>query len=60
MPLLSRMRMRLTTALMLDMQAESAAQFASATAVISVTRRGTQPSMPGRDEVKRLVQTRTF
>lgn len=48
------------TALMLDMQAESAAQFASAAAAISVTRRGAQPSMPGRDEVKRLVQTRTL
>lgn len=48
------------TALMLDMQAETAAQFASAAAAISVTRRGAQPSMPDRDEVKRLVQTETF
>ncbi len=48
------------TALMLDMQAETAAQFASAAAAISVTRRGAQPSMPGRDEVRRLVQNETF
>jgi ribokinase len=48
------------TALMLDMRAETAAQFASAAAAISVTRRGAQPSMPGRDEVTRLVLNKTF
>jgi ribokinase len=48
------------TALMLDMQPETAAQFASAAAAISVTRRGAQPSMPGRDEVRQLVQNKTF
>jgi ribokinase len=48
------------TALMLDMQAETAAQFASAAAAISVTRRGAQPSMPGRDEVKQLVQNNSL
>jgi ribokinase len=48
------------TALMLDMQAENAAQFASAAAAISITRRGAQPSMPGTDEVRRLMLNKTI
>jgi len=42
------------TGLMLDMDASSAARFASAAAAVSVTRSGAQPSMPGRDEVERM------
>jgi ribokinase len=48
------------TALMLDMQPETAAQFASAAAAISITRRGAQPSMPSRDEVTRLMLNKTI
>ena len=45
------------TALMLGMEDEKAARFASAAAAISVTRRGAQSSMPDMEEVKAMLET---
>jgi ribokinase len=45
------------TALMLGMEDEKAARFASAAAAISVTRKGAQSSMPDMEEVKAMLET---